>query len=74
MEVVDQWEGTDIEPKEQPKKRSDIRISYTNIDEFLSKRLKCIDYLGRDNPDIMCIVETKLRPNIELDWFDYGNY
>ena len=74
VEVVDQWEGLNEVLKEEPKKRRDIRISYTNIDVFLSKRLECMDHLGKDKPDIMCIVETKLRPNLQLDWFGDGSY
>ncbi|MPC50209.1 LINE-1 reverse transcriptase [Portunus trituberculatus] len=33
-----------------------------------------MDYLERDKPDIKCIVEMKLRPNIQVDWFGDGNY
>ena len=33
-----------------------------------------MDHLKRDTPDIMCIVETKLKPNIQVDWFGDGNY
>ncbi|MPC44653.1 hypothetical protein E2C01_038331 [Portunus trituberculatus] len=33
-----------------------------------------MDHLERDKPDIMCIVETKLTPNIQVDWFGDGNY
>ena len=57
--------------KGQPKKRKYIRISYTNIDVFLSKRLECMDHLERDKPHR---VETKLRPNIQVDRSGDGNY
>ena len=62
--------------KEEPKERKDMRISYTNIDGFLSKSLECMDYLEGDKPHIMCIlrVETKLRPNVQVDWFGDGSY
>ena len=56
------------------KKKNGIRVSYTNIDGFLSKRLECMDYIRNKKPDIMCIVETKLRPNIETEWFEEGQY
>ena len=55
-------------------KRNEIRVSYTNIDGLLSKRLECMDYLRNSEPDIMCVVETKLRPEIKLDWFEEGRY
>ena len=72
--MVDQREGINDVSKEQIGKGKDIRISYTNIDGFLSKRLECMDHLKEEKPDIMCIVETKLRPNIQVDWFGDGNY
>ena len=74
VEVVDQREKIKDASKGQIRKKKDIRVSYTNIDGFLSKRLECMDHLRENKPDIMCIVETKLRPNIRVDWFGDGNY
>ena len=51
-----------------------ISVSYTNVDGLLSKRLECVDYLRSVKPDIMCIVETKLRPSMEMNWFEEGQY
>ena len=74
--MVVQREGIHTLLKGQPKERKDMRILYTNIVGFSSKRLKCMDHQERDKPHIMCIlrVETNLRPNIQVDWFGDGNY
>ena len=66
-EMVDkQGEINDTFTKaEKEKNKNEIRVSYTNIDGFLSKRLECIDYIRNKKPDIMCVMETKLRPNVE---------
>ena len=72
MEVVDKREGVRDETGGLKKTEEYIRVSYTNVDGFLSKRLECIDHLKSDTPDIMCIVESKLRPNIQIDWFGDG--
>ena len=72
MEVVDKREGVRDETGGLKKTEEYIRVSYTNVDGFLSKRLECIDHLKSDKPDIMCIVESKLRPNIQIDWFGDG--
>ena len=74
-EVVDKSDTINRRTKEdRERKRMEIRVSYTNIDGFLSKRLECLDYLRSEKPDIMCIVETKLTPNVETDWFEEGQY
>lgn len=49
-------------------------MTYTNIDGFLSKRLECMDYPRSSELDIMCVVETKFRPEIKLHWFDVRHY
>ena len=74
--MVVQREGIHTLLKGQPKERKDMRILYTNIVGFSSKRLECMDHQERDKPHIMCIlrVETNLRPNIQVDWFGDGNY
>ena len=75
-EVVDRTHSVDNTQTKTWKKeiRSEIQVIYTNIDGFLSKRLECMDYLRKSEPDIMCVVETKLRPEIKLDWFDVRQY
>ena len=75
-EVVDKTNGIDNTQTETWKKetRNGISVSYTNVDGLLSKRLECVDYLRSVKPDIMCIVETKLRPNMEMNWFEEGQY
>ena len=54
--------------------RNGIQVSYTNINGFISKRLECMDYLQNNKPDIMCMVETKLRPGSPLEWFKEEPY
>ena len=44
---------------EKEKNKNGIRVSYANIDGFLSKRFECIDYIRNKKSDIMCIVEIK---------------
>ena len=73
--MVDKWKGINKQIKgEKKRNKTELKVSYTNADGILSKRLECLDYLKRERPDIMCIVETKLTPNIELSWFDNGQY
>ena len=35
---------------------------------------ECMDYLQNNKPDIMCMVETKLRPGSPLEWFKEEPY
>ena len=72
VEVVDKGEGVSERVIGLKKFKTNIRVSYTNIDGLLSKRLECMDHLKRDKPDIMCIVETKLKSNVQLSWLVEG--
>ena len=75
-EVVDKTDGVNSTQTNTWKKviSNGIQVTYANIDGFLSKRLEFMDYLRNSEPDIMCVVETKLRPEIKLDWFDVRQY
>ena len=66
-EVVDKWKGINKQIKgEKKRNKTELKVSYTNADGILSKRLECLDNLKRERPDIMCIVETKLTPNTDI--------
>ena len=71
--MVDRPEDTGKLTKKEEVNKG-ISVSYTNVDGLLSKRLECVDYLRSVKLDIMCIVETKLRPNMEMNWFEEGQY
>lgn len=71
--MVDRPEDTGKLTKKEEMSKG-ISVSYTNVDGLLSKQLECVDYLRSVKPAIMCIVETKLRPNMEINWFEEGQY
>lgn len=50
------------------------KVAYTNIDGFLSSKVELEHYLKRDNPDIICIVETKLRSDTQVHGINEGRY
>ncbi|MPC52069.1 hypothetical protein E2C01_045929 [Portunus trituberculatus] len=55
--------------EEERAKMRELATEVTEKNE--ARRLECME---RDKPDIICIVETKLRLNIQVDWFGDGNH
>ena len=49
-----------------------LRVTYTNIDGLLSSILDVRDYLKEKKPNVMCIVETKLREQIHGNFKEEG--
>lgn len=43
-----------------------LKIGYTNVDGLVSGKLELSDYLKREKPDFMCIVETKLNSAMDI--------
>ena len=59
-------ETKEVVPTEEGRGRGrskKLRVTDTNIDGMLSSMLEVRDYLKEKKPDVMCIVETKLREN-----------
>ncbi|MPC08176.1 hypothetical protein E2C01_000753 [Portunus trituberculatus] len=51
------------------------RVTCIDIDGLLSSMLEVKDYLKEKNPDVMCIVETKLRAEIHVNFKEgYNNW
>ena len=56
-----------------PRCRGDsLKVMYTNIDGLISSRLELIDYLMEKKPDIVCLTETKLREEIQVNFKEQG--
>ena len=49
-----------------------LRVTYTFIDGLLSSMLEVRDYLKEKKPDVMCIVETKLREEMHVNFREEG--
>lgn len=52
--------------KEKGESIGKMKIAYTNIDGYITSKLELEDYLRKENPDMMCIVETKLSEEIKI--------
>ncbi|MPC67007.1 hypothetical protein E2C01_061167 [Portunus trituberculatus] len=68
------YESKEVVPKEKRGHEGGkkLRVTCTNIDGLLSSILKVRDYLKEKKPDIMCIVETKLRGEIHVNFKEEG--
>ena len=44
----------------------EFKIIYTNIDEIIPRKLELTDYLKEKEPDVVCLVETKLMEDIQI--------
>ena len=44
---------------------SELKVAYTNIDGIISTALELKDFLRKEQPDIMGIVETKITGGID---------
>lgn len=51
---------------EDSKKKERVKVVYTNIDGYVSKKLEVDDYAREMEPHIMCFVETKLDEKIQI--------
>ena len=40
--------------------KKDFKVIYTNVDRFLSDKLEINYYLRKNEPDVLCLMETKL--------------
>ena len=52
----------------------ELKVAYTNIDGIISTALELKDFLRKEQPDIMGIVETKLTGGIDALGIGDGNY
>ena len=51
-----------------------MRLVYTNVDGIVSKRLEITDMLKEKKPMVFCMVETKVRKEINLNLFGWNDY
>ena len=49
-----------------------LSVAYTNIDGLLSSVLEVRDYLKEKRPDVMCIVDTKIKNEINASFINEG--
>ena len=47
---------------------------YSNVDGLTSKKLELTDTIQEKNPDIICITETKLKPESTIESLGLDNY
>ena len=47
-------------------------MTHTNIDGLLSCVVEVKDYLKERRPDVMCIVETKLKEEVHVNFKEEG--
>ena len=52
--------------------RNTLKIMYTNVDGLISSLLELKDYLRTSKPDVVGIVETKLKEEIKVDFTKEG--
>ena len=52
--------------------RDNLRVMYTNIDGIVSSFLELKDYIRNNNPDVICLTETKLKEEIQLGIISEG--
>ena len=52
----------------------DLRLIYANVDGISSKRLEIVDLLREKKPMVFCMVETKVRKEINLELFGWEGY
>ena len=52
----------------------DLKIIYTNVDGIISKRLELTDMLREKKPMVFCMVETKVKKEIDLELFGWKDY
>ena len=48
--------------------RKRLKLMYTNIDGVLSSRLELEDYLKEEKPEIVCLTETKLNDETNINF------
>lgn len=49
-------------------------VLYSNIDGIVSKKLELEDYIGKEEPMVVCLCETKLNKEISSEVFRWKNY
>ena len=50
------------------RKSNKLKVAYTNVDGLLSSILEIKDYLSSQKPDIFCMLETKLKDEIQINF------
>ena len=45
-----------------------LKITYTNVDRLLSSMLEIKDYLNIHKPDVFCMMKTKLKEKININF------
>ena len=60
-----------VHPREETRNseskiKQGLRIMYTNIDGLLARKLELNDYIREKEPNIICLTETKLSPDIGI--------
>ena len=48
------------------KRGQELKIMYTNIDGITPRLLELKDYVREEEPDVICLVETKLSKDIKI--------
>ena len=51
-----------------------LKVIYTNVDGISSKRLEITDMLKEKKPMIFCMVETKVKKEVNLELFGWEGY
>ena len=51
-----------------------MKVIYTNVDGICSKRLEITDMLKEKEPMVFCMVETKVKKEINLELFGWEGY
>ena len=52
----------------------DLNLIFSNVDGICSKRLEITDMLREKKPMVFCMVETKVKKEINLDLFGWEGY
>ena len=49
-----------------------LKVAYTNVDGLLSSILEIKDYVSSEKPDVLCMMETKLKEEINVNFQPEG--
>ena len=51
-----------------------LKVLYTNTDGLISKKLELNDLISERKPDVICLTDTKLLKDIEVDLLGWSKY
>ena len=66
QQAIEKKDESDKERGNEENQRQ-LKIAYTNIDGLTARKLELNDYLNKEEPDIVCLAETKLTEAVNIN-------